>query len=100
MSIYKLRYTDKESAIKDLVDKGVYIEMLESLSFGQGIQAVVEIGLIVLIEATYDENGNEITPPIFDDGYYFDVMSDYEIDFGDKLVFPKNPKHTFAGYYE
>ena len=98
--IYKLKYLNKETAITDLIVKGVYIQTDEGLFYNQGIQAVVEIGLIVLIEATYDENGNEITPPIFDDGYYFDVMSDYEIDFGDKLVFPKNPKHTFAGYYE
>ena len=40
MNIYKLKYTDKETAIADLKAKGVYTE---DLSFGNGIHAVVEI---------------------------------------------------------
>ena len=92
--IYKLKYTDKETAIADLKAKGVYTE---DLSFGNGIHAVVEIGLVILTDGTYDEQGNEITAPVYADGYHYDVMSEIEIDFGNNRIFPNNPKHTFAG---
>ena len=98
MNIVKLKYTDKETAIADLIAKGVYIETEEGLIYGEGIQAIVEIGLIVLENGTYDEEGNEITPPIFADGYHYDVMSEIEIDFGANAITPTNPKHNFAGY--
>lgn len=93
MEIYKLNYTDKETAIADLLAKGVYNE---DLSYGKGIQAVVEIGKIVLENGTYDADFKEITAPIFADGYAYDVMSDTEIVF-ESEIFPNNPKHSFAG---
>ena len=95
IKIYKLKYTDKETAIADLIAKEVYTE---DLSFGNGIHAVVEIGLVVLTDGTYDEQGNEITAPIFADGYHYDIMSEIEIDFGTNRIFPNNPQHDFAGY--
>lgn len=100
IQIYKLKYTDKETAIADLITKGVYIETEEGLIYGEGVQAVVEIGLIVLENGTYDEEGNEITPPVYADGYHYDVMSIQKIDFdsADVTTLVKNPKYTFAGY--
>jgi hypothetical protein len=97
MNIYKLQYTNKETAIADLIAKGVYIETEEGLSYGQGIQAVVEIGKIVEIEGTYDDEGNIITEPIYYDGYFYDVMSEQKIEF-ESEIFPKNCIHSFAGY--
>jgi hypothetical protein len=91
MNIYKLKYPNKETAISDLIDKGVYIE---DLSYGQGTHAIVEIGLIVDVEGTYDDEGEELTAPVFADGYHFDVMSENEIDF-ENAIEPENPKHTF-----
>ena len=78
IQIYKLRYTDKETAITNLKAKGVYDE---ELNYDNGIHAIVEIGIVELV-----------------DGYHFDVMSEIEIDFGTNRIFPNNPKHTFAGY--
>ena len=95
MNIYKLKYTDKENAISDLITKGVIGENGEYIN---GAQAVVDIGLIVLQEGTYDEDLNIITEPIYDDGYYYDVMCEQEINFGINEVFPKNAKHSFMGY--
>lgn len=100
MNIYKLKYTDKENAIADLLAKKVYVEVENlnkeiTLAYGQGIQAVVEIGLIVLENGTYDADFNEITAPVYADGYHFDVMSEKEIEFTNVIVV-KNPKHTFA----
>ena len=95
MNIYKLNYSDKDFAIADLIAKGVYTE---ELLYGQGIQAVVEIGKIVLESGTYDEDFNELTAPIYADGYHLDVMSEQVIDFGINEIQVNNPKHNFAGY--
>ncbi len=86
MNIYKLTYQNKEQAIADLESKGILTEGI----YGNGVQAVVEIGLIVL--DVVDEQ------PIYADGYHYDVMSTETYNFGANLVVPKNPKHAFAGY--
>ena len=86
MNIYKLTYTNKEQAVADLEAK----QILTENGYGEGVQAVVEIGLIV-IEFVDDQ-------PIYADGYHYDVMSTETYDFGANLVVPKNPKHAFAGY--
>ena len=83
MKISKLNYTDKETAIADLLAKGVYIETEEGLSYGKGIHAIVELG-------------NVITEPVYADGYAYDVMSEQEIVF-ESEVFPNSPVHNFAG---
>ena len=88
MNIYKLKYTDKETAIADLIAKRVYDN---ELNYMEGIHAVVEIGLITLVE------GDLETEPIYVDGYHYDVMSEQDIEFENKIEV-KNPKHMFAGY--
>jgi len=99
--IYKLNYTDKETAIKDFIKKGVFVEVTDlnnekQLTYGKGIQAIVEIGKIVLTNGTYDADFKELTAPVFADGYAYDVMSDTEIVF-ESEIFPTNPRHGFAG---
>lgn len=93
-NIYKLKYSDKETAIADLKAKGVYNE---DLSYCQGVHAVVEIGKIIDQEPIFDEQGNIIIEATFLDGYHFDVMCEQEINF-ESITTPTNPKHQFAGY--
>ena len=81
MNIYKLKYTDKETAIANLIAKNV---IDEEGNYINGTQAVVEIGLITIDEVVID-------------GYHYDVMSEQEIEFENKIEV-NNPKHTFAGY--
>ena len=95
--IYKLKYPNKEIAIADLIAKEVYQEIDGEMAYGNGIHAVVEVGLIIDKEATFDENGNMLTEPTYRDGYHFDIMAEKEIDFGENEIFPNNSKHTFAG---
>ena len=90
MNIYKLTYQNKEQAIADLESKGILIITEDGQAYGNGVQAVVEIGLIVL--DVVDEQ------PVYADGYHYDVMSTETYDFGSNLVVPKNPKHAFAGH--
>ena len=95
--IYKLKYTDKETAIADLLAKGVYIESEDGLVYGQGIHAIVEIGKIIDKEPIFDADFTIIQEATFLDGYHFDVMSEQEIKF-ENAIEVNNPKHTFAGY--
>lgn len=95
--IYKLNYSDKETAIADLLKKGVYVyDKDKNLIYGKGIQSVVEIGKIVLTNGVYDSEFKEITAPVYADGYAFDVMSDIEYKF-ESEIFPNSPVHNFAG---
>ena len=95
--VYKLKYPDRETAIADLISKGVYQEIEGELIYGEGVHAVVEVGLIINEEATFDEQGNLLTEPTYIDGYHFDIMSEKEIDFGESEIFTNSPKHTFSG---
>ena len=101
MKIYKLVYTDKETAIAYLIQKGAYVEIENEdnetvLSYAEGVHAIVELGLIVLTDGTYDDEGNELTAPIYAEGYHYDVLTDNEIPF-ENVIEPKNPKHSFYG---
>jgi len=101
--IFKLTYENKEQAIADLRAKNILVEVdgidgQKHEAYGNGVQAVVEIGLIILEQGAYDEEGNVITEPVYADGYHYDVMSSELYDFGANLVEPKNPKHAFAGH--
>ena len=97
MNIYKLKYTTKAAAIKDLLKKGVYVETDKGLTYGTGIHAVVEIGQIVLTPAVI-EDMLVITDATYLDGHHFDVMSEQSISFGKAEIEVNNPKHSFAGY--
>ena len=97
MNIYKLKYKNKETAIKDLLKKGVYVETDKGLAYGTGIHAVVEIGQIVLTPAVI-EDMQVITDATYLDGYHFDVMSEQSISFGKAEIEVNNPKHEFAGH--
>lgn len=90
MNIYKLTFTNKAEALVVLQDKGVLVPFEDEFIYGEGVQAVVELGIICL-----DPN---VEPPIYADGYHYDVMAEQVIDFGTHLIKPKNPKHAFAGY--
>ena len=101
MNIYKLKYKNKETAMKDLLKKGVYVETtfneVTSLTYGTGIHAVVEIGQIVLTPAVI-EDMQVITEATYLDGHHFDVMSEQEINFGSNSIEVNNPRHEFAGH--
>ena len=92
--IYKLKYIDKETALKDLKSK-VVID--NEGNYINGTEAVVDCGIIKLVETTYDDEGNELIPAIYANGYHYDVMTNDVVVF-DSEIFVKNPKFQFAGY--
>jgi hypothetical protein len=97
--IAKLIYTDHDSAIADLLAKGVLINTTdlngnEINTYAPSTHAVVYIGKIVDTPAVV-EDMEVITPATFIDGYHVDVMTDLDIKF-DNAITPNNPKHLFA----
>jgi hypothetical protein len=106
MKEYKLKYQDKQEALQDLMAKGVIIEKLsynedEELELRQTpytsiTEAVVYIGNIVDVPATFDEEGEVLTDATFLDGYHVDVMLNEAVDFGENEVVTDKPVHTFA----
>ena len=98
MNIYKLQYNDKAQGDADLLSKGAW-EVFEENEYvyTNGTQAIVYIGQIVEIPATY--NGEtELTPPIYYDGVFYDLMTTELYDFGVNEIFPKECVHSFLGY--
>jgi len=81
MIVKKLHFPNKETA--DIVLKDLQAE------------AVVHVGKIIDTEGAYDDEGNEITPPTFIEGWHVDIMLREEMDLSEFEVFPNNPKHKF-----
>lgn len=94
MFIYKLKYSNKETAISDLIAKGV-IDINENNT--ATTQSVVEIGLIVDTPAVIVDN-EIITPATYIDGYHFDIMVNNAIDFGTARMTPTTSVHSFLGF--
>ena len=102
MNINKLQYDTKEQGLADLLAKGTYEVITEEgvtqEVYRNGTQAIVYIGKIVEIPATYDKDGKELTPPVYYSGVFYDLMTTEEIDFGIHELFPVDCVHSFLGY--
>ena len=98
MNIYKLTFTDKAEGDADLLAKGTYEVIEGEQVYRNGTQAIVYIGQIVEIPATYDKDGKELTPPVYYSGVFYDLMTTEEIDFGIHELFPVDCVHSFLGY--
>ena len=98
MNIYKLQYDSKAEGDADLLAKGTYEVIEGEQVYRNGTQAIVYIGQIVEIPATYDKDGKELTPPVYYDGVFYDLMTTEEIDFGIHELFPVDCVHSFLGY--
>jgi len=93
MNIYKLKYESQELAVSDLIEKGI---LTEDLKFSLPVHAVVPlvdgefdlmISNTILEYATFDEDGNELTPIV------------YKVwDFGTNEIHPVTADHNFSGW--
>ena len=98
MNIYKTNFPTEQEGKNYLLSIGVLVETDGEIVFAKDTAAVVYIGKVVKIPATYDKEGNELTPPIYFDGYAIDVMSSLKLDFGEFMVYPTEAAHSFYGY--
>ena len=99
MNIYKTNFPTEQEGKDYLLSIGVLVENEGEIVFAKDTAAVVYIGKVVKIPATYDKEGNELTPPIYFDGYAIDVMNaNPNLDFGAFMVYPVEAAHSFYGY--
>lgn len=102
MNIYKTNFPTEQEGKDYLLSIGVLIEIdednIKEIVFAKDTAAVVYIGKVVKIPATYDADGNIITPAVYYDGYAIDVMSSLDLDFGSFMVYPVEAAHSFYGY--
>lgn len=60
---------------------------------------IVKLGNLIIEQATYDEEGNELTPPVLSDTYHLDVLwnGDAESSWDANLVWcPPMGAHVFG----
>jgi len=95
-NIYKLKYTDKEAAQADLLQRGILQEVEGELTQTNRTHAVVYVGKIIDTPAQIDQDGNVIVEATFVEGYHVDVMLKDEENFGALEIFPATPYHKFA----
>ena len=99
MKIYKANFETKEQGTEYPLNIGVLVEQDEEIVFSKDTAAVVYIGKVVKIPATYDKEGNIITPAVYYPGYAIDVMNAKpDLDFGEFAVYPIEAAHSFYGY--
>ena len=103
MNIYKTNFPTEQEGKDYLTTVGVWEEVTDegvtSMNYTNGTQAVVNIGKVVETPATYDEEGNELTPVVYKPGWAFDIMTSDTLDFGLFEVYPAEESvHSFLGY--
>lgn len=54
-----------------------------------------EIGLIIDVSGTYDENGDELSPPTYFEGWHVN-MTELLPELAEFEVFPENPRRVYA----
>jgi len=103
MNIYKTVFDTEQQGKNILIQKDVWEEVTEEgvtyMKYINGTKAVVNIGKVVEVPATYDKKGRVIKPAVYYQGWAYDIMSTDELDFGDKEVYPGDTSaHQFYGY--
>ncbi len=103
MYIYKTNFFTEEEGKQALIAKGVWKQITEEgvtqMVYINGTRGVVNIGKIVKTPGTYGPDGEVITPPVYYDGWAYDIMSTDWIDFGDNEVYPGDKAaHSFFGW--
>jgi len=103
MHIYKLVFDTEQQSKQVLIDNNVWEEVtyegVTTLRYINGTKGVVYIGKVIKTQGTYDQDGHEITPPIYYDSVAYDVMSTDELELEQYRVYPNGTAaHQFYGY--
>lgn len=94
MNIYRIKYATEETLKNALQVRGILDENNEPTD---RTIAIVYVGKLIDTPATLDEEGNILTEATYVEGYHCDLLLKDEEDFGDKLITPNTPHHTFYG---
>ena len=88
--VVMLRAETREHLHANMIESGVLVPVLDDegeetgqYARGPGVCGLTEIGYPVLVRGEYDEEGNEITPPVMDDLYHANFWLDQATTAGD-----------------
>lgn len=79
--VYRLNYATRKAFEKAMLDKGVLVQDENGIHKGKNTLSIVELGFPVKTLATYDENGNELTPSVLHDKFHADIKTLNELTF-------------------
>ena len=94
MKIGKYQFDSKEQADSKIEALGVATDEDGNI-YPTHKHSIVHLGNIVLEQGTYDEEGNEITPPVLSESYHIDVCWDLSDSF-DEDGNPVYADHPFG----
>ena len=58
----------------------------------------IDVGIpIITTPGTYDEEGIELTPPVYDSGYHVNLIGTHPASWDAYVVTPETPSRIFAG---
>ena len=60
-------------------------------------RAIDAVGSIETTPGTYDEEGNELTAPVFDMGHHINLQGAHPVEFDDYIILVNSPSRQFAG---
>jgi hypothetical protein len=71
IKIGKYEFNSEQQALDKIEALGTEIEGVYTPDM---VDSIVKLGFLVITPATYDADGNEITPPVYSDKYSVDVL--------------------------
>ena len=96
----KYEFESKEVALEKIVALGVATDE-EGNDYPTHRHAIVHLGNLVKTEATYDEEGEELTAAVLSTKHAVDVLwnglSEHPEGWEDSAIVTANPKHSFLG---
>ena len=92
--IHKLKFN---TIINKEDDRDITQEFITDLFSKFDIKTIVHIGIIIK-PATFDEEGNELTPEQVIEGWHVDVLSNEIIEELREYCLEKAPNHPIHGY--
>jgi hypothetical protein len=101
--LFKKYEFDSQEKAQEKIDALPHSQDEEGNSYPSHKHTIVKLGFIAIQDATYDEQGDELTPAVLSDKYSVDVLwSDLdESPYGWKsyeISIEGNGVHTFAGW--
>ena len=60
-------------------------------------RAIDVLGCIQTVPGTYDEEGNELTPPVMDMCHHVNFQGVHPVEWDPYVVLPNSPSRVFAG---
>lgn len=84
--VYRLNYASKEGFEEAMEDRGILVEVEGQLINGPNTLSIVRLGNIVETPATFDNEGNELTPAVMSSRYHADIKVTQPLEFSTNVA--------------